>query len=157
MTARVDLPHLAAVIRNAGELLEARGPHAWTTTRQWQPGPGAANLDPGRASGTIADPTGQAAVSPQPDPHADLRRRIDAAVNAAKDLVDILQRVGMPPVTRWCHWHLQIGVYEPAPLRSIDGLPASEWVYRRWLKTNTAPTTEQTRRHAEGGRIRSVA
>lgn len=92
MTTRADLPHLAAVIRHAGELLEARGSHAWTITRQWQAGPGAANLDPGRASGTIADPTGQAAISDGPDPHADLRRQIDAAVSAAKDLIDVLQR-----------------------------------------------------------------
>ena len=149
---RSDLPHLAAVIRSAGEKLEARGGHAWTLTRQWQPGPGAANLDPGRPSGTIADPTGHAAMAPEPDPHHELIARVEAAVRSCVDLIDSLDRVGPARTIRWCWWHEQIGMRVPAPDRSIDGRPASEWAYRRWLKNGEAPTREQTARHAEGGR-----
>lgn len=157
MTSRGDIPHIVTLLRDTATLLEQRGDHAWHQTRQWQPGPTAATLTPNSHSGNIPDPTGTAATTREPDPHIQLVNRLTSTRNACIDLTDTLHRVGPAPTTRWCWYFAQIGVKEPAPTRSIDGRPASEWAYRRWLNTGQAPTLEQLRRRAEGRRNRGAA
>lgn len=147
-----DIPHLAQLITNTGQLLDQRGAHALTITRQWQPGPGAANTDSTRSPGVISDPTGNAALGHQPDPHTDLIDHIRRARAACIDLTDILHRVGTPHERRTCWWLAQVGVDEPAP-HTIDGRPASTWVYRRWSRTGgQLPTVTQLRARANGQR-----
>lgn len=147
MTRRSDLPHLVDLLRSTADLLEQRGDHAWTITREWQAGPGAANLDPGRGIGTISDPTGQAATARQLDPHIQLVNRLSTTRRACIDLTDTLQRVGPNRQARWCWWFLQIGIQEPAP-HTITGRPASAYVWNYRAKKQRLPTLDQLRARA---------
>lgn len=148
MTRRSDLPQLVDLLRTTADLLERRGDHAWTITREWQAGPGAANLDPGRGIGTISDPTGQQATARQLDPHIQLINRLTTTRNACADLTDTLQRVGPNRQARWCWWFSKVGVQVPAP-HTIDGRPASEYVWRFRKDKRCLPTVAQLRARAE--------
>jgi hypothetical protein len=147
MTRRSDLPQLVDLLRTTADLLEQRGEHAWTLTREWQPGPGAANLDPGRGIGTIADPTGQAATAHQLDPHIQFINRLTTLRTACIDTRDSLDRVGPARQARWCWWFLQIGIHEPAP-HAITGRPASAYVWNYRAKKQRLPTLDQLRARA---------
>lgn len=144
---RSDIARYGLEVSGIAALLEAHGAHAWDRTREWQAGPGAANLEPHRSNGTVADPTGQAAISHQPDPWAELITRVEALVRAARDVKDSLDRVGPKPTeTRWCAWMLEVGVRERAEY-TVDGKPASRWVYKRNLQ-GKATTVDHTRERA---------
>lgn len=147
MTRRSDLPQLVDLLRSTADLLEQRGDHAWTITREWQPGPGAANLDPGRGIGAISDPTGQQATARQLDPHIQLVNQLHATRRACADLSCTLDAVGRPRV-QWCWWFAQIGLNVPAP-HVIDGRPASAYVWRFRKDKRTLPTIAQLRARAE--------
>ncbi len=155
MIRRSDLPHLVDLLRSTADLLEQRGDHAWTITREWQPGPGAANLDPGRGIGTISDPTGQQATARQLDPHIQYVNQLHVVRRACADLSCTLDAAGPPRPGRWCWWLAQAGVMEPAR-GDIDGRPASRWAMDFYRRHGKAPSIEQARRRATGGRNRQV-
>lgn len=153
---RSDIAPLAALLRSTADLLERKGAQAWDQTKQWQPGLRAASLQGGSGSGQPADPTGTAACTPQPDPHIQLVVRLRQARAVAIDLTALVQAVEPPKPGRWCHWMAEVDVREPAP-RTIDGKPASRWIYDRWNATGRIPSLDSRLRRAQGRNVPRTA
>jgi hypothetical protein len=147
---RADLRRVADLLRRAADGIEQRGDHAWTLTREWQTGPAASTLQTGR-SRTLGDPTGRAAITRHPDPHAAMLHALDRAVGAAVELLQLYRDVGPDP--RPCAWHHAAGRHATATRRAA-GADVCDWCYRRHAATGRPPTRDQINaRHNGADRI----
>ncbi|MEQ1735876.1 MAG: hypothetical protein ABL886_05695 [Rhodoglobus sp.] len=153
MMTRADIAPLAALARDVAAHLDRAGVNAWNRTKADSPGTSAQALTGSRNPGGISDPTGTAAINSEYayDPHRELRTHLERVRAALIDLNASLT-AAVPNEPRVCWWLAQVGASEPAP-RTINGRPASRWVYDHWNQTGRFPTSEQLRLRAAGRNV----
>lgn len=104
MTTRSDLPRIAAVIRMAGEVLDAHGSYAWDITIDWDRGVKAQALTGNGRSSDVSDPTHQTATAPaEPDHHRTMLELVERMTKDARELTNLINRTNPALTIRPVH------------------------------------------------------
>lgn len=99
MTTRSDIPQIAAILRLAGELLDAHGSEAWDTTIEWDRGVSAQALTGTTSGGGPADPTGNISHS-EPDHHREFKKLLERIASDAAQITALVNATNPALTTR---------------------------------------------------------